>query len=129
VRLLLDTHTLLWTFLEPEKLSVKAKATLADLSVPFFVSIASLWEITIKVANGKMVLVGSTVADVLLTLERSRIQILPVRTAHLLELQSLPHLHKDPFDRLLIAQSRAEQMPLVTVDKDIQRYNVQTIWK
>jgi len=128
VRLILDTHTLLWTFLEPEKLSVKAKAALADLSVPLFVSIASLWEITIKVANGKMALVGSTVADVLSALERSRIQILPIRTAHLLELQTLPRHHKDPFDRILIAQARAEQIPLVTVDKDIRRYDVQTIW-
>ncbi len=128
MRLILDTHTLLWIFLEPEKLSVKAKATLTDLSVPLFVSIASLWEMTIKVANGKMVLIGSTVADVLSTLEKSRIEILPVRTAHLLELQTLPRHHKDPFDRILIAQSRAEGMPLVTVDKDIRSYDVTAIW-
>jgi PIN domain nuclease of toxin-antitoxin system len=127
VKLLLDTHALLWMFLEPDKLSHSAKAAMADPETSLNVSVASLWEITIKIAKGQLSVPDNSVQYVLKLVDAARIPTLPIRPAHLLELQELPHHHKDPFDRVLIAQSRAEQLPLVTVDKDIERYDVQTL--
>jgi len=129
VRLLLDSHTLLWTFEEPHKLSRTAATALADPGNSLNVSIASLWEITIKIAKGQMSVPGSSIEYILGLVDSTRIEILPIRPTHLLELQTLPRLHKDPFDRILIAQSRVEQMPLVTVDKDIRKYDVEILWR
>lgn len=114
-------------FLEPDKLSHSAKAAMADPETSLNVSVASLWEITIKIAKGQLSVPDNSVQYVLKLVDAARIPTLPIRPAHLLELQELPHHHKDPFDRVLIAQSRAEQLPLVTVDKDIERYDVQTL--
>jgi PIN domain nuclease of toxin-antitoxin system len=129
VRLLLDTHTLLWTFEEPHKLSQAATAALADPGNSLTVSIASLWEITIKIAKGQLTVPGNSIEYILGLVDSSRINLLSLHSAHLLELQTLPRFHKDPFDRILIAQSRTEHIPLVTRDRDIRRYDVETIWK
>ena len=129
MRLLLDTHTLLWTFEEPHKLSQAATAALADPGNSLTVSIASLWEITIKIAKGQLTVPGNSIEYILGLVDSSRINLLSLHSAHLLELQPLPRFHKDPFDRILIAQSRTEHIPLVTRDRDIRRYDVETIWK
>lgn len=129
MKLLLDTHTLLWMFLEPDKLAPAARAALADTETSLNISVASLWEITIKIAKGQLVVPENSVQYVLKLVDAARIPTLPIRPAHLLELQKLPRHHKDPFDRILIAQSRAEQIPLVTVDKDIREYDVQILWR
>jgi PIN domain nuclease of toxin-antitoxin system len=128
VRLLLDTHTLIWAMLEPDMLSANAATLLADPSNALMASIASLWEITIKIGTGKMVIPGSDIDSIIENLDPFRIQLIPVLPSHLLALQALPRHHKDPFDRILIAQAQTERLPLVTVDKKIREYNVTAIW-
>jgi PIN domain nuclease of toxin-antitoxin system len=103
VRLLLDTHTLIWAMLEPDMLSANAATLLADPSNALMASIASLWEITIKIGTGKMVIPGSDIDSIIQNLDPFRIQLIPVLPSHLLALQALPRHHKDPFDRILIA--------------------------
>ena len=121
MNLLLDTHLLLWAASEPERLSAKARTLLLDPANQLFFSAASLWEISIK--NG---------------LDRADFQVdprrlwrlllvngyreLPVTGEHTVAVNELPPLHKDPFDRILIAQARAEGLLLLTVDKAVAKY-------
>lgn len=128
MRLLLDTHTLIWAMLEPEMLSADAAALLADPSNALTASIASLWELTIKIGTGKMVIAGSDIDSIIQNLDPFRIRLIPVLPRHLLALQVLPRHHKDPFDRILIAQAQTERLPLVTVDKKIRKYEVTALW-
>lgn len=128
MNLLLDTHTMLWAMHEPELLSATARTLVGDPSNTLLVSIASLWEITIKIGTGKIVIPGSDIDSVLQNLNPFRIRIIPVRPNHLRVLQALPRHHKDPFDRIIIAQSQIEQLPLITADKKIDDYSVRVIW-
>jgi PIN domain nuclease of toxin-antitoxin system len=114
--------------LEPDMLSANAAALLADPSNALMASIASLWELTIKVGTGKMVTPGSDIDSIIQNLDPFRIQLIAVLPSHLLALQALPRHHKDPFDRILIAQAQTERLPLVTVDKKIRRYEVTALW-
>jgi PIN domain nuclease of toxin-antitoxin system len=128
VNLLLDTHAMLWAMIEPEKLSRNTRALLADPANSLTVSISSLWETTLKIAIGKSTVPGSNIDFVLQNLDPFRIQLLPIRPEHLRILQTLPFIHKDPFDRILVAQAIAEGLPLVTSDHTLRSYEVETIW-
>ncbi len=125
MRLLLDTHSLLWVMLDPKKLKAETRVLLADPANSLVVGISTLWEITIKAALGKIAIPGSDIAPIVDQLDSFRIGTLPIRPEHLIALQKLPRIHRDPFDRILIAQSQVEGIPLVTVDKDIRKYPVQ----
>jgi PIN domain nuclease of toxin-antitoxin system len=114
--------------LEPERLSERARSATASPSNRLLVSIASLWEITIKLSAGKLKLPGSDVRLLTDNLTAFGIDLLPVLPAHLQTLQQLPHHHRDPFDRMLIAQSQAEQVALVTADAHIARYQIDVLW-
>jgi PIN domain nuclease of toxin-antitoxin system len=96
----------------------------ADLSL----SIASLWEILIKVQSGKLNLPRPAVPYLLSRLAENRIKILPISLDHLLALERLPMHHRDPFDRMLIAQSLEENLPVITADPLFKKYPVQIIW-
>lgn len=129
MNLLLDTHVFIWLDAEPKKLSKKATALLKNTSHQLFLSVVSVWEMQIKVQLGKL-----TLRDELLSLLRDQqvknsLQILPVLLPHTLALKQLPSLHKDPFDRLLIAQALHEGFTLLSHDEVIQRYPVPTVWK
>jgi PIN domain nuclease of toxin-antitoxin system len=113
---------------EPKQLSPTALALLADPANVLIVSIGSLWEITVKVAIGKMNIPGADIDSILNNLDAFRIRILPIRSDHLRALQALPHHHRDPFDRLLVAQAQSEGLTLVSIDKQIRRYSLTTIW-
>jgi PIN domain nuclease of toxin-antitoxin system len=128
VRLLLDTHVMLWSMLEPERLSERAQSALASPSNSLLVSIASLWEITIKISAGKLKVVGSDVSLLTDNLAPYGIGVLSILPVHLYALQRLPYHHRDPFDRILIAQSQAEQATFVTADAHIARYPVDMLW-
>jgi len=128
VRLLLDTHVMLWSMLEPERLSERAQSALASPSNSLLVSIASLWEITIKMSAGKLKVVGSDVSLLTDNLAPYGIGVLSILPVHLYALQRLPYHHRDPFDRILIAQSQAEQATFVTADAHIARYPVDMLW-
>ena len=127
MRLLLDTHTFLWFIDDSPQLSQQGKALL-EADNQLWLSIASLWEITIKLRLGKLT-VGMPI-EVLMTehLTRNAIDILPITVAHLIALSTLPLHHRDPFDRLLIVQAMVEQAHLVSADPAFDAYPVQRVW-
>ena len=122
--LLLDTHTFLWFEENNPKIPAQVMdEILTDNDV--FISIASFWEIAIKCSMGKLDL--RVPIDELM--DQCEFPILPIRTAHLKLLNSLPWIHRDPFDRLLICQAQAEGLTLVSADENIRKYDVKTLWK
>jgi len=126
-RYLIDTHTAMWFFNGDAKLSKTANDIIYDFSNPIYMSIASAWEVAIKLSIGKLDIVNST-ADFLHDAETNKIIILPISPASLTVLETLPIIHRDPFDRLLIATAIAEQMTLITDDENIAKYEVSQIW-
>ena len=121
--LLLDTHVLLWWLDDPKQLSTRARAVIQDGRNPVYISAAVVWEIVIKKALGKI-----DAPDALEeVLGANRFLPLPITIPHTVALQSLPHHHRDPFDRILIAQALQEGFCLVTRDQDIGKYPVPQI--
>jgi PIN domain nuclease of toxin-antitoxin system len=123
MKLLLDTHVLLWYLDNNPRLPETWKCSIEDRHNSITVSIASLWEITIKVSLGKLELLDDlTTIENILRLQG--IAILPIHTSHLLSLLYIPFHHRDPFDRLIIAQALAEQLTLVSDDGMFSSYSV-----
>ena len=120
---LLDTHVLLWWLSADKQLGSSARKMIASTDNQIFCSVASYWEMVIKQSLGKLSFPKKTFT----TLEENGILILPIEAKHIAELQSLPTIHKDPFDRILIAQAINEKMTLVTGDKHIQKYKIDTL--
>jgi PIN domain nuclease of toxin-antitoxin system len=117
VRLLLDTHVLLWALSQPARLPAAARKQIEDAEV--FVSAASIWEIGIKSALGKL---NATATEILTAVEPAGFTVLSITGIHAAKAAELPPLHKDPFDRLLAAQAATEPMILMTNDKVLQGY-------
>lgn len=124
MRVLLDTHALLWWLTDDPALGDKAKAQIAEPENSIMVSAASLWEIAIKQGLGK---IEADIAEIEKELSRQGMARLGIEADHLIELTSLPNHHRDPFDRMLIAQARAEDMHLMTADLHIAGYSVDRI--
>ncbi len=131
MKLLLDSHTLLWALLEPDRLSPNARTLIGDPENQITVSYASFWEITVKIAKGKLKVPGSSIKPIISESRDLGFQFLGFIDEHFAALESLPIFadHKDPFDRLLVAPAIVEGLPLLTVDAKMQRYPVQTVWK
>jgi PIN domain nuclease of toxin-antitoxin system len=125
--LLLDTHSLIWFLNGDEKLSDKAKSVIEDSSNSKIVSIASIWEIAIKISLDKFRF-PKGFKHFLDMVEDNGFEILPITFEHALELSTLEFIHRDPFDRLLIAQCKSDNLVIVTKDDNIKRYNIKTIW-
>lgn len=123
MKLLLDTNVLIWTLLEQHRLSSSAADAIEDEKNDIFVSVVSAWEIEIKVAKGKL----RAPSDLKTTLGEQRFDLLQVTLEHVLAVKSLPSHHKDPFDRMLIAQAQLGGLTLVTSDKEFRRYPVATL--
>jgi len=121
MRILLDTHLLVWARGEPERLPAGCAAMLEDPSNSLVFSVASLWELVIKQALGRpdFNLEPSLLRQTLLT---GGWQELPIEASHALAVRQLPPLHRDPFDRLLLAQAQVEGMLLLTADSQLSRY-------
>jgi PIN domain nuclease of toxin-antitoxin system len=128
LKILLDSHAFIWSTVEPHRLSKTARRFFTTPGHELIVSIASLWEITIKMARGKLIPLGASIEDVVDALRRGGIALLPVHTSHLVQLESLPLHHRDPFDRLLIAQAIEENLTILTDDTHFRRYPVKTVW-
>jgi PIN domain nuclease of toxin-antitoxin system len=128
VKVLLDTHTFLWWVTNDARLSKNVIEVIQDPEVEVLLSVVTPWEMVIKVGIGKLQL--SDPPEVLVREQRARhhFQILSVKLEHVLKVGTLPDHHKDPFDRLLIAQSLEENAPLVTDDPLIRSYQVKTLW-
>jgi PIN domain nuclease of toxin-antitoxin system len=118
MKLLLDTHTLLWSLMNPKELDPIVTEKIISPENLIYVSIASIWELQIKESIGKITL-PKNFFD---TLEPSGFELLPVFLDHIKELRRLPLLHRDPFDRILIAQAQSEDLILVTRDDQILKY-------
>jgi PIN domain nuclease of toxin-antitoxin system len=127
MRFLLDTHTAIWIFQDKNRLSSGAKAVMDDLSAELFISIVSAWEIAIKVSIGKLEFAGG-VTGFLETIVRNDINILGISPQSLEVVESLPLHHRDPFDRLLVATARTENLSIITADTNILLYDVNVIW-
>lgn len=121
MRLLLDTHVLLWALADPGRLPAAARALIEDAENEVFFSAASLWEIAIKSALGRADFQADP-AEMLGVMLETGFAELPVRARHAAEVSRLPSIHKDPFDRLLVAQARVEPMVLLTDDQLLAEY-------
>ena len=128
VRYLLDTHTLLWFIAEDKDLSDRARRLILDSSSEILISIASLWEIAIKVNIGKLTL-DKPFDDLFPDeLDFHGIEILDITIDHLIQLTLLPSHHRDPFDHLIIAQALVEGLPIIGVDSAFDAYGVSREW-
>jgi PIN domain nuclease of toxin-antitoxin system len=127
MKLLLDTHAFIWWDSDPTRLSAKALAALGDRSNEALLSVASVWELVIKAQLGKLAL-RLPLADIIRQQQANGLRVLPVNLAHILGVEGLPPLHKDPFDRLLIAQANAEGADLVSADPMVTQYPVRVHW-
>lgn len=128
MKYLLDTHVFLWWNLGDPRLSDNATAIISDGNNEIFLSAVSAWEIAIKVAKKRLTIPEEPVRFVPSRMQLHSFQPLPIQIHHATRIYELPIYHTDPFDRLLIAQSQLESMPLISVDADIRRYEVEVIW-
>jgi PIN domain nuclease of toxin-antitoxin system len=128
MKLLLDTHTFLWWNMDSPQLSLRAKEMIASSKTEVYLSAASTWEIAIKCQKGKLILPESPDKYVISRLSYYGFVPLPVHISHTLKTYTLPMIHADPFDRLLIAQAELENLSIVTVDEFIPQYGVNVIW-
>jgi PIN domain nuclease of toxin-antitoxin system len=127
--MLLDTHTFVWWAADDPRLSRRARRLLADPANGLLFSAASAWELVIKNQAGKLTLPEPVASYLPSRLSWYAIESLPVELRHVLGVVELPLHHRDPFDRLLVAQSRLERLPIVTADPLITQYQVETIWE
>ena len=128
MRLLLDTHALIWWLAGDAALSVAARTAITDESSEIFVSAASAWEITTKYRIGKLDQAAVLASDIAGAVAQQGFQELPISLRHAQIAGSLPGPHRDPFDRMLIAQSISETMTLVSQEKLFAPYGVQLLW-
>jgi PIN domain nuclease of toxin-antitoxin system len=120
---LIDTHILLWWLDDPVLVGKKARRIIEDGSSNIYVSIASVWEIVLKKSLGKLD-IPDDLSDVI---EANRFIVLPIELDHVLFLGKLPHIHRDPFDRIIIAQAQKEHLAIMTMDEQIKKYPVEII--
>jgi PIN domain nuclease of toxin-antitoxin system len=127
MKYLLDTHALIWFAEADVQLSPKAKIAIELPTNSVFVSRVSLWEMAIKLSIGKLAL-SRSLSDVIQQIESAGIELLPLEISHILLVQSLPYTHRDPFDRMLIAQALSEGMTLVSNEGIFDQYGVARLW-
>ena len=127
-RALLDTHVLLWTLMEPERLSIKVRKWIEDTGNEIFVSSASAWEISTKYRLGRLPLAESAVRALSAHLQRLGATPLPITIEHALLAGSFQAPHRDPFDRMLAAQALIEGLVLITTDPAFRHFNVPVMW-
>lgn len=128
MNILLDTHAFMLWVTDDSRLSIAAKAIITDPANTIYFSVVSAWEIIIKERTGKLSLPESPETYIPYRLDSNRFASLTVQMQHVLQIVSLPDIHRDPFDRLLIAQSQIENIPLLTVDHLIRQYPVKVTW-
>ena len=126
-RILLDTHCWLWMTASPERFSGRALRQIEAADTDLYLSAASAWEIAVKYALGKLQLPMRPADYVARYLRETRTSSLPITTDHGAYVADLPSHHRDPFDRLLIAQATLERLPILTADPQFQKYDVEVI--
>lgn len=126
--LLLDTHTFLWFCQGDANLSSVAKAHIEDPNNRKLLSLASCWEIAIKAGLKKLTLGESSATYIPSALQRTGFELLPITVEHATRVETLPNHHKDPFDRLLVAQAMVENLPVVGNDPHFDLYSIKRLW-
>jgi PIN domain nuclease of toxin-antitoxin system len=127
VKVLLDTHALLWWFQEDPSLSSKARRTLAAIDNQVFVSTATVWEMAIKNRAGKLE-IPELLDELDAKLVDEGMQVLPISLDHAVRAGALPVHHKDPFDRMLVAQAQVENLSVISSDAIFEKYGIRRIW-
>lgn len=128
MRVLLDTHAFLWWIGNDPRLSERAREVFSDGDNDLVFSAASGWEIAIKARLGRLQVLGDLNTYLFRQLTENYTSVLPVHLSHALRVHALPDHHRDPFDRLLVAQAIVEEMPLLSADPRIARYPVEVVW-
>ena len=128
MKVLLDTHTFLWLISGDDRLSETAKKTFLDPGNILFFSAVSLWEICIKISLGKLSLKSGWLKTIQDEMEVNAIQWLSIEMPHCVELTNLPFHHRDPFDRMLVAQAMVDDMQLLSRDNRLSSYQIKRIW-
>ncbi|MFK3778452.1 type II toxin-antitoxin system VapC family toxin [Agrobacterium sp. NPDC089420] len=128
MKYLLDTHALLWWLSDHEQLSLHAREIIGDPENDIYVSAASAWEIATKFARGRLPDASVILPDFSGVIAQERFIELPINSAHMVRSAMLPGLHRDPFDRILAAQSILENMALISIDEKIAPLGVMTRW-
>lgn len=129
MRILLDTHVFLWWITDDLQLPKKISEIIADGKNELFLSAASCWEIAIKAQLGKIALPKKPDIFISDQLATNSVKSLPILASHALHVCNLPDFHRDPFDRIIIAQAQLEGLPVITSDSLIVKYDVKTIWE
>jgi len=127
MELLIDTQSFIWFTEDDPRMPSKIKSLLNNKDNALLLSIVSLWEITIKIGIGKLKLQKS-LSDMINDIYEDGFEILPIKLSHLLELSRLVPIHKDPFDRMIIAQGLAENIPVISSDRVFFEYPIHAIW-
>jgi len=127
MKFLLDTHTVLWFFDAPEKLPETTFRSIRAPTHKKYVSMASVWELAIKIGIGKFVFDGGT-ERFINNIRENGFGLLSIKVKHVTQVETLPLLHRDPFDRLLVATAKAESMTILTADENIRLYDVNCLW-
>lgn len=124
MRLLLDTHVFLWFLADDARMPAGVARAIAAGTNVVLVSAASVWEVAIKASIGRLEIAGSDIADLPRLIDAAGFEELPVLARHAAQVHGLPPHHRDPFDRLLVAQARAEGLTLATTDPAVRAYDV-----
>ena len=125
--ILLDTHAAIWFFEDDKRLSKSAVDFIYNLDNMIYVSIVSPWELGIKLNTGKLTFDGG-IDGFIDAIHKNEFVLLGINAEHVKKATNLPLIHRDPFDRMLIAQAAIEDMSIITVDENIMKYNINTIW-
>ena len=128
MRLLLDTHAFLWWIFDDPRLSPSARTLIADPPAEILFSVVSAWEIAIKSRTGRLDLPVDVPAFIHDQVRRNRFTVLPIELRHALHVHALPERHRDPFDRLLVAQAQVEAVPMLSRDAQLGAYEVELRW-
>jgi PIN domain nuclease of toxin-antitoxin system len=128
MRVLLDTNSFLWFISGSHRLSIDAQRFIADLDNQLVLSLASLWEIAIKISIGKLELLQPFDQLIPQQLKENDIHVMPIELSHLTKILGLPFHHRDPFDRLIIAQALTEGLSVISPDIVFSKYSVKLIW-
>jgi PIN domain nuclease of toxin-antitoxin system len=128
MKVLLDTHTFLWWITDDPKLSLRVRGIISDGENEIFISAATGWEIAIKSQIGRLKLPDEPQRFILEQLRINGMKSLPIEMRHALHISTLPIYHQDPFDRILIAQAQMEDLPVLSADPEIGKYEVTVIW-
>jgi PIN domain nuclease of toxin-antitoxin system len=128
MRLILDTNVFLWIITDDPRLSTSARRAFLDEGNALLLSMASVWEMFVKIGTGKLVVAEEPASFLRDQLSQNRIDLLPIRYEHCARLPELPDVHRDPFDRLIIAQAIHERLPVVSSDSRFAEYGVENLF-